>query len=97
MEDDKKKISAAQMAAVKRYKEGKYKKFSADIKIEDYNFIDEYCRTHNISKAKLCVSAIKYCINNKIKFDDWQSIKATGHQSGDSPIDKTKYNGRITI
>lgn len=70
MEDDKKKISAAQMAAVKRYKEGKYKKFSADIKIEDYNFIDEYCKNNNISKAKLCVNAIKYCIDNNIKLND---------------------------
>lgn len=70
MGDDKKKISAAQMAAVKKYKEGKYKKFSADIKIEDYNYIDEYCKSNNISKAKLCVSAIKYCIDHNIKFED---------------------------
>ena len=82
MEDDKKKISAAQMAAVKRYKEGKYKKFSADIKIEDYNFIDEYCKNNNISKAKLCVNAIKYCIDNNIKLNDWQSIRVSGQRQG---------------
>ena len=70
MNNDKKKVSAAQMAAVKKYKEGKYKKFSADIKIEDYNFIDEYCKNNDISKAKLCVSAIRYCIDNNIKFND---------------------------
>lgn len=72
--NDKKKISQAQIEASKRYHAKTYKRFSADIKIEDYNFIDEYCKSNNISKAKLCVSAIKYCIDNNIKFDDWHII-----------------------
>ncbi len=68
--NDKKKISQAQIEASKRYHAKTYKRFSADIKIEDYNFIDEYCKNNNISKAKLCVNAIKYCIDNNIKLND---------------------------
>lgn len=70
MQNDKPKNSAAKIAANKKYHDKTYKRFSADIKIEDYNFIDEYCKSNNISKAKLCVSAIKYCIDNNIKFEE---------------------------
>ena len=70
MENNNKKNSAAKIAANGRYRAKNYKQFSVDIKKEDYNFIDEYCKNNNISKAKLCVSAIKYCIENNIKFND---------------------------
>lgn len=43
-----------------------YKQLKADIKPDDYNLIDTYSKEHGISKAKLIVESIKYCIENGV-------------------------------
>lgn len=49
-----------------------YKQLKADIKPDDYNLIDTYSKKHNISKARLIVESIKYCIKNGI-FEDQEN------------------------
>lgn len=40
------------------------KQLKADIKFDDYIIIDDYCKNHDISKAKFIVEACKYYIEN---------------------------------
>ena len=40
------------------------KQLKADIKSDDYTIIDDYCKSHDISKAKFIVEACKYYIEN---------------------------------
>lgn len=48
------------------------KQLKADIKPDDYTLIDAYSKKHNISKARLIVESIKYCIENGI-FEDQEN------------------------
>ncbi len=43
-----------------------YKQLKADIKPDDYALIDSYSKEHHISKARLIVDSVKYCIENKV-------------------------------
>lgn len=52
--------------AVNKYNTKNYKKIQANIKPTDYELINNYCKTNNISKAQLIVSCCKYCIENDI-------------------------------
>ena len=70
MENNVKKVSAARIRANKKYNAKTYKRLGADIKITDYNMIDSYCKDNNISKAKVIVNSIKYCIENNIDLTD---------------------------
>ena len=54
----------------KNYNKEKYKQLKAEISPDDYYLIDEQSKKLNISKAKFIVAAIKYCIDNNIKFED---------------------------
>lgn len=58
--------SEAQKRADKKYHAKTYKNFQAQIKISDWEMIDDYCKNNDISKASLLVNAIKYCIENDI-------------------------------
>ena len=42
------------------------KQLKADIKPDDYNIIDAYCKGKGVSKAQFIVAACKYCIDNDI-------------------------------
>ena len=48
----------------KEYNKKNYKDLSAKIKPDDYTIIDDYCKSHDISKAKFIVEACKYYIEN---------------------------------
>ncbi|MCL2053665.1 MAG: hypothetical protein FWG90_04365 [Oscillospiraceae bacterium] len=57
-------VSEAKKRANEKYSAKTYKTFSAKIKIADYYSIDNYCKTNNISKAKILVKAFNYYIEN---------------------------------
>lgn len=57
----------AQKQAEKRYKEKTYKTFTVNARIADYEKIELFCNTNNISKAQLLLQAALYCIDNEIK------------------------------
>lgn len=59
-------VTKAHIKASRKYNDKNYKQLTAMIKPEDYIFIDNYCKTNDISKAKLIVNCCKYCINNDI-------------------------------
>ncbi|MCM1329962.1 MAG: hypothetical protein NC253_11035 [Ruminococcus sp.] len=53
--------------ANKKYNKENYKKIQANVKPEDYQIIDDYCKNNKISKAKFIVEACKFYIENKTK------------------------------
>ncbi len=55
-------VSKAHIRASNKYNQLNYKQLKAQIKPEDYDLIDTYCKENNISKAQLIVKAIKYYI-----------------------------------
>ena len=57
----------AQKRADKKYKDKTYKTFTVNTKIADYEKIEKYCNTNNMSKAGLLLKAAMYCIDNEIK------------------------------
>ena len=66
--------SDAQKKADKKYrykklKDGTKKQINATLNIDDYNYIDIYCKNNNISKARQSVGACRYCIENNIDLD----------------------------
>lgn len=64
------KNSAAKVAAADRYNKKHYRNISIRLQPNDVILIDTHCKENNISKAKFIVAACKYCIDNKIKFED---------------------------
>lgn len=58
--------SKAHIKASNKYNKENYKKIQANIKPEDYAVIDNYCAATGISKARLIVGAIRYCIDHDI-------------------------------
>ena len=69
MENKQKKSSDAQIKAIAKYRDSHYKRLVADIKPTDFEFIDDYAKEQNISKASLIVKSIRYIADNKIKLD----------------------------
>lgn len=59
-------VSKAHIKASNKYNKENYKKIQANVKPNDYNMIDDYCKKNDISKAKFIVEACKYCIDNNI-------------------------------
>ena len=49
-----------------KYRDTKYKQIAIAVKLNDYTMIDNYCKTHSISKAALITRAVKYCIEHNI-------------------------------
>ena len=80
MEKNNKKNSQAQIKAVAKYNKKTYCNISIRIKPADYNIIDNYCITHNISKAALIIRAVRYCIAHNIDL-------ATEHSDGGTAED----------
>lgn len=60
------KRTEAQKRAEKRYKAKTYKTFTVNAKIADYEKIELFCNTNNISKAQLLLKAAMYVIDNDI-------------------------------
>ena len=58
--------SEAKIRANNKYRSSHYKRLSLDILPADFALIDDYCKTHGISKAALIVRSVKYCIANNI-------------------------------
>ena len=56
----------AQKRADKKYKDKTYKTFTVNAKIADYEKIELYCNTNNMSKAQLLLRAAIYIIDNNI-------------------------------
>ena len=54
--------SDAQKRADERYKAKVYKKLQVNIKIPDFEIIDNYCKDMEISKAQFVCSACKYFV-----------------------------------
>lgn len=46
------------------YNKERYRQLKAEIKPDDYNIIDTYCKGNGISKAQFIVEACKYYIDN---------------------------------
>ena len=57
-------VSKAHIKASNKYNKANYKQLKANVKPEDYDLIDVYCKNHEISKAKFIVDACKYYIEN---------------------------------
>ena len=61
---------ADKLYRMKKLSDGTKKQINATLNIEDYNLIDNYCNTKNISKAQLIVKSIKYIIDNDIDIEN---------------------------
>lgn len=57
-------VSKAHIKASNKYNKENYKKIQANVKPEDYDLIDGYCKSKKISKAKFIVEACKFYIDN---------------------------------
>jgi len=66
MDNKSKKSSDAQIKAIAKYRDTHYKRLVADIKPDDFEFIDNLAKEKNISKASLIVKSIKYIADNDI-------------------------------
>ena len=56
-------MSKAHIRASAKYNKDNYKKIQANIKPDDYDIIDNYCKNIGMSKAQLIVTACKEYIN----------------------------------
>lgn len=59
----------------KKLSDGTKKQINATLDISDYNMIDEYCETNNVSKAKFLVATCKYCIDNNVDLSEYLDDK----------------------
>ena len=57
-------MSKAHIKASAKYNKDNYKKIQANIKPDDYDIIDNYCKNSDMSKAQLIVVACKEYIKN---------------------------------
>lgn len=62
---DKKFIERPKEFDKAKYNKEHYKQLKVEIKPEDYELIDGYCKSKKISKAKFIVEACKYYIDNQ--------------------------------
>ena len=56
-------MSKAHIKASAKYNKDNYKKIQANIKPDDYDIIDNYCKNSGMSKAQLIVAACKEYIH----------------------------------
>lgn len=80
--------SEAQKRADKRYKEkilsqGMKKRFIVEVKPKDFDMIADFTKTVGISRTQAILHAVKYCMENDVKF-----IDATDTADTDTPIDE---------
>lgn len=58
--------SEAQKRADKKYHDKKYRTFSVNAKVDEYEMIAKYCEKNGISKNALLLNSARYCIENNI-------------------------------
>ena len=66
MESKQKKTSDAQIKASNKYKNSHYKRVAIDLKPDDADFINDYSKEKNISKAILIIKSVRYIADNNI-------------------------------
>lgn len=57
-------VSKAHIKASNKYNKENYKQLKVNVKPDDFNLIDDYCKKNGISKAKFIVEACKFYIEN---------------------------------
>ena len=57
-------VSKAHIKASNKYNKENYKKIQANVKPDDYDLIDGYCKSQKISKEKFLAEACKFYIDN---------------------------------
>ena len=57
----------AQKRADKKYLSKKYKYFSVNAQIKEYDKIEKFCQDKNISRSALIIKSIMYVIDNNIE------------------------------
>ena len=62
------KTSDARRRANKKYSDMHYKTVTYKAKISDYEQIQAYAESKNISVSKLCKLCVEYCMKNGIDF-----------------------------
>ena len=63
---DSMSVSKAHMKASNKYNKANYKQLKANIKPEDYELIDDFCKDNDMSKAQFIIKSCKYIIENNI-------------------------------
>ena len=67
--------------SVAKYNKGKYTNFQVQIKIEEAQAIDNYCKKIGMSKASTIVSAIKYLMANDVNLAEWAKMEKTENEA----------------
>lgn len=67
---DKKYIERPKEFDKAKYNKEHYKQLKIEIKPEDYDFIDSYCKNNKISKAKFIIEACRQYADNNIDLDN---------------------------
>ncbi len=60
------KATEARIRANNKYNAKTYKSFTINAKFDEYDKINNYCNSNDISKAQLLLKAAMYCIDNNI-------------------------------
>ena len=76
-------VSKAHIEATNRYNAKNYKQLKVNVRFNDYDFIDNYCKTNNISKASLVLNSVKYCINNNIDIKNQNAVNGKDEDDND--------------
>lgn len=64
-------VSKAHIKASAKYNLNNYKSFTVNLKIEDYNSLNDYCVSNNVSKNAIIKEALKaYLEQQKDKADN---------------------------
>ncbi|MDE6709786.1 MAG: hypothetical protein K2J76_04795 [Oscillospiraceae bacterium] len=63
-------VSKAHIKASNKYNKENYKQLKVNVKPNDYNTIDNYCKGKGVSKTQFIVAACKYCIDNNIDLNN---------------------------
>lgn len=66
MGEKTRKSSDAHIKAVQKYRDTHYKRLVADIRPEEFEFINNLAKSMNISKAALIVNSLHYIADNNI-------------------------------
>lgn len=59
-------VTKAHIKASNKYNKENYSKIQANISKSDYQIIDDFCKSNNISKSIMIVNCCRYCIDNNI-------------------------------
>lgn len=80
--------SEAQKKADKKYHAKTYKNLQISARIADYDLIDNYCKSIELSKAQVIIKAIYYCIENNINLTEYTPNTNTDNISIENDLNK---------